>query len=233
MRVAPEEPFSGLPEAISCTSRGKSSGPPGVGNAHASSSRKSPAISWIRQGREVCALFGSLIRGGYTWRRGHVEIVRGWYPLNEMIPAIADGRKLAIDPKGLLWTSKEGIVLPSGRIIRYPDLRQEVNPYSGRTEWVYAHGRHKAKLYGGKADENCVQALARDVIADYTLDFYKATRLTPALMVHDELVYVVPDADAQPLLDTLQAIMRTPPTWWPELITWSEGDIADSYGAAK
>jgi hypothetical protein len=52
-------------------------------------------------------------------------------------------------------------------------------------------------------------------------------------MVHDELVYVVPEEDAQHVLDTVQRIMRTPPVWWPELITWSEGDIAQSYGEAK
>ena len=41
------------------TSRGKSSGPPGVGSAHTSSSRKSGVSSWIRQGREVCAVSGA------------------------------------------------------------------------------------------------------------------------------------------------------------------------------
>jgi len=52
-------------------------------------------------------------------------------------------------------------------------------------------------------------------------------------MVHDELVYVVPESLAQETLDMVQNIMRTPPTWWPELLTWSEGDIADTYGDAK
>jgi DNA polymerase I-like protein with 3'-5' exonuclease and polymerase domains len=52
-------------------------------------------------------------------------------------------------------------------------------------------------------------------------------------MVHDELVYVVPEADAQQCLDELQQIMRSGVSWWPELVTWSEGDIAKSYGSAK
>jgi hypothetical protein len=80
---------------------------------------------------------------------------------------------------------------------------------------------------------NCVQAIARDVVADNAVDFYKLTKLEPALTVHDELVYVVPEVEAQGVLDELQKVMRTPPKWWPELITWSEGDIADTYGAAK
>ena len=80
---------------------------------------------------------------------------------------------------------------------------------------------------------NCVQALARDTIADNAVDFFRATGLRPALMVHDELVYMVPESDAAAALETLQGIMRTPPKWWPQLITESEGDIANSYGAAK
>lgn len=80
---------------------------------------------------------------------------------------------------------------------------------------------------------NCVQALARDVIADAALEFKKRTSLLPKLSVHDELVYIVPEREAESMLAELQGIMRTPPAWWPELVTWSEGDIADTYGDAK
>ena len=81
--------------------------------------------------------------------------------------------------------------------------------------------------------ENLVQALARDTIADNALDFFKSSRMRPALMVHDELVYVVPEREGEAVLAELQSIMRTPPKWWPELVTESEGSIAHTYGAAK
>jgi len=100
-------------------------------------------------------------------------------------------------------------------------------------EFVYGHGRNKARIYAGKIDENIVQHLARCVIADNALTVQQITGLNPALMVHDELVYVVPEDDAVRILDVVQQVMRTPPVWWPELITWSEGDIADTYGDAK
>lgn len=80
---------------------------------------------------------------------------------------------------------------------------------------------------------NCVQFLARDVVADNALDVFKQTGFRPVLSVHDELVYIAPEGEAQALLDSVQSIMRTPPKWWPQLITWSEGDIARTYGAAK
>ena len=71
------------------------------------------------------------------------------------------------------------------------------------------------------------------MIADNALTVQRELGLNPALMVHDELVYVVPASRAQGVLDDVQSIMRTPPDWWPELVTWSEGDIANNYGSAK
>ena len=167
-----------------------------------------------------------------AWRAQYSEIVRGWKLCHASLGHIYDGVEQPIDPWGLCVTCAEGIRLPTGRIIRYPDLRSEHNE-DGSKEWVYGQGRHKARIYAGKVDENAVQALARDVIAGNALDFFKLTKLRPVLMVHDELVYVVPNSDAEAALAELQAIMRTPPKWWPELVTWSEGDVADTYGAAK
>jgi hypothetical protein len=78
-----------------------------------------------------------------------------------------------------------------------------------------------------------VQALARDSVFDCALDFYKDTGFRPKLRVHDELVYLFPDSEAEQLLAHLQGIMRTPPRWWKELVVWSEGSTAGDYGSAK
>jgi DNA polymerase len=166
------------------------------------------------------------------WRNTYEDIVLGWRRCHEMLHFIQQGERLIVDPWAMMETSREGIHLPSGRMIRYPALREEAGD-NGRKEWVYGSGRHQARIYAGKVTENIVQALARDVIAGNAYQMYKQTKLRPSLAVHDELVYVVPDSDAPAALETLQTIMRTPPKWWPQLITWSEGDIAQSYGEAK
>lgn len=172
-----------------------------------------------------------------TWREAYAEIVQGWAACGRALFDIRAGLENAIDPWGLTHTCAEGIVLPSGRIIRYPDLRLEDGGTwpDGRPkkQWMYAHGRHKAFLTGPKVDENIVQALARDSVFDCSVDYFKSTGLRPALRVHDELVYVVDEAPAADLLAELQRIMRTPPKWWPELVVWSEGDMAGTYGDAK
>ena len=167
-----------------------------------------------------------------AWRTQYAEITQGWRTCHARLVDIHVGAESQIDPWGLCITCAEGIRLPSGRIIRYPELRKERGP-DGRDEWWYATGRHKARIYAGKIDENCVQALARDVIADDALEVFRRTKLRPVGMVHDELIYVVPEGEAQGVLDEVQKVMRTPPKWWPQLVTWSEGDIAQTYGAAK
>lgn len=172
-----------------------------------------------------------------TWRQRYHEIPAGWKTCGEALKAIREGRSQLVDPWGMVSTTPEGLLLPTGRLIRYPDLRIEEDgtwPDGRRRQsYFYAHGRHKARIPAHKVDENLVQALARDVICGNALDFFKASRLRPQLRVHDELVYVVPESEAESLLAELQRIMRTPPKWFPQLVTWSEGDIADTYGAAK
>lgn len=167
------------------------------------------------------------------WRDEYTQIVQGWGTFQEHLPKILQGIESAIDPWGLCVTEKNAVRLPSGRRIHYPSLMKVRDDDTGKSEWWYGEGRHKARIYGGKGVENLVQALARDVIADAALAFRKETGLSPALMVHDELVYVVPKAQAEDKLELLQRIMRTPPAWWPELVTWSEGDVAQCYGSAK
>lgn len=61
----------------------------------------------------------------------------------------------------------------------------------------------------------------------------KFTRQMLPIHECDELVYVVPEDDAESFLALLNAEMRTPPKWLPDIVLWSEGSVADSYGEAK
>lgn len=96
--------------------------------------------------------------------------------------------------------------------------------------------RHRFVVRGTEGPfivHNCVQALARDILFDNMLAFFKLTKFRPVLRVHDELVYMFPEREAAQLLTGLQDIMRQSPAWWPQLITWSEGSTALTYGACK
>jgi DNA polymerase I-like protein with 3'-5' exonuclease and polymerase domains len=166
-----------------------------------------------------------------AWRDTYHDIVKGWKSFQNSLPSIAQGIETAIDPWGLCITEKNAVRLPSGRKIHYPGLTKEMD--NGKTEWWYGSGRSRARIYAGKGVENLVQALARDVIAEHAMTMYKRTAYRPSLAVHDELVYIVPATVAQEVLDELQGVMRKGVSWWPELITWSEGDLGDTYGEVK
>lgn len=168
------------------------------------------------------------------WRKVHEEIENGWQTCGEALRHIIAGHEVDIDPRGIFTTCKEGIrINGSGRLIRYPDLRIQQDEKTGKKQFVYAHGRHTTYIYSGKVDENLCQAGARDVIYDVAFEVFKATGRRPALEVYDELVYSVPEREAEDFLNLLQAEMRKPTPWFPDLVKWSEGDIASTYGAAK
>lgn len=166
------------------------------------------------------------------WRTEYAEIVRGWKKCQQALSAISQGCEVDVDPWGLVRTDKEGFVLPTGRKIRYPELRQIVGD-DGKPVWKYGTGRNERFLTGGKCDENIVQALARDVLIDAIMRIKKKTGLYPAHTVHDEVVYIVPESDAESILEVVNNELQTPPSWWPDLVVWSKGDVADRYGEAK
>jgi hypothetical protein len=186
--------------------------------------------------------------GVNAWRARYPEIADydtgGWAKCQLALHAIAEGREEAVDPWGLVTTCREGLRLPSGRLIRYPNLRQEWGVRYTEDEdgalitknelsWKYGDGRHTAFIYGGKVDENIVQALARDVIFGHIFEFWKRTGHRPSLKVYDEAGYVWKEDEAPALLEILGEEMGKAPTWWPQLVLASEGDLALRYGDAK
>jgi hypothetical protein len=182
-----------------------------------------------------------------TWRGTYPEICRGWKTCHAALVHIHSAGLRArysmtdhtvIDPWRLCVSTPTGIRTPVGEI-HYPALRTELaqSKFGGtKQEWTYGDGRHKSRIYAGKIVENIVQHLARGILADMALAFSRTQlgKLYPlAHTVHDELVYVVRDEHAQKVLDGVQKIMKNGVIWWPELVTSSEGDIAQTYGDAK
>ncbi len=174
------------------------------------------------------------------WRSRYAKIVEGWTICNSLLPVMAGtstSKRVPIDNWGLCYAVPGGIETPHN-MIHYPNLRQESyeDPETGRTryQWVYGEGRNKTYIYGGKIVENIVQHLAREVLADLLLKFKKAIKnhYTPALLVHDEGVYVVKEQHAEGVLKMLNDIFLEGVDWWPALVTAGEAAIGDNYGEA-
>ena len=127
-----------------------------------------------------------------------------------------------------LTFEKERIVLPSGLALRYPQL-SGVADEKGRIQWTY--GDDKKKLYGGKLTENIVQAVARCVMTDGMLRIQK--QYPCVLTVHDEVVALVPESEADDAENWVLAQMTMVPKYMPGIPLGAEAGHAKRYGDAK
>ena len=170
------------------------------------------------------------------WREANKRIRDLWYSMdNAAIQVITQGGTVGLN--GLILSREydynQGtdcmtITLPSGRKLYY------VSPSIGQNQWdkpsiAYMGMDQKTKrwkrieTYGGKLVENCVQAIARDCLAD-TIERLEAAGLPVIFHVHDEVVIdIAPWADNNTMLDFVCSIMRTPISWAPDLPLNADG----------
>lgn len=118
---------------------------------------------------------------------------------------------------------------PSGLKMHYANPRRDAE--SG--ELLFDYGRRTHRMYGPKFLENIVQFLARIDTMNDALRISDRTHINFALQSHDELVWIVPEAQAQAHLDIAIEEMRRCPSWAPNIPLDAEGNFGDSYGDAK
>ena len=124
---------------------------------------------------------------------------------------------------------KEEIVLPNGMSLRYPDLKPEGD--GRRIQWTYADGKKRSKLYAGKITNNVVQGTARIVMTDGMLRVAK--RYPVVGTVHDELLAVVPEQEADEAKTWVLGQMTLEPSYLPGIPLSADGGTNRRYGLAK
>ncbi len=120
------------------------------------------------------------------------------------------------------------IALPNGMKLFYADLNKE-----GRGEYTYRYGNKIRKVYGALLVENYVQAVSRIITFGHMLKIRDITKRFPALRVHDELVYVIPEQEEEEFVRIVSEVLRTPPSWAPSLPLDCEVGVGYSYSEAK
>jgi len=116
------------------------------------------------------------------------------------------------------------IVLPSGRTIRYFDVRRDGFGYSGVVEL----GANPKGLWHGLLCENLIQGTCRDLLGDRILALEDAGHPLVA-HIHDETVCEVPEEGAEDRLTDITRIMSTSPEWAPGLPVSSKPEIMSRY----
>jgi len=155
--------------------------------------------------------------------------VKSFWSLMEelLVRCLAGGEEIVYK---CLTFRKEEIVLPNGMSILYPNLRQEADEKDKKAKrWVY--GPEATPLYGGKITNNVVQGTARIVMTDGMLRVNK--RYPVVGTVHDELIAVVPDAEAADAQTWVLAQMTMEPSYLPGIPLAAGGGVHRRYGLAK
>lgn len=165
------------------------------------------------------------------YREKYFMIPMMWRVLNAQLPLMT--REDHDSPILCVNMRHEHIMGPSGLPIRYHNLRHE------EEQWKYDHSGKTKRIYGGAALENIIQYLARIHVMDAAVRVRRAVEaaghrgIRLALQAHDELVYVVPERQAQYVHDLVLAEMSRRPEWAPNAPLAAEGGIGPTYADAK
>lgn len=148
----------------------------------------------------------------YTYRANKPYVKASWDWLNYCgLPALMAKQDLEYGP---IVFEHEAILLPDGMRLLYPNLRYDENE-----EWHYGLNGVDHKIYGGKLQENIVQALAQVLCKIFMLHLRREFGcLAPIVhQVHDEIILCCPEKDAPDVMRRAVEIMSVPPSWWPQL----------------
>jgi len=169
-----------------------------------------------------------------TYRRKNHRITNFWWEAGEALSCMVTNRtcKLGEHPGVLQVEGTDGIRLPNGMYLEYPNLRWEAYKEDERPGYIYDGIRGKTKtrlrIYGASCVENITQAVARVIIGEQMLLIKK--RYKVALTVHDAICAVVPVEEQAEAEAFVEACMRTRPTWAPDLPLACEVGSGESYG---
>ena len=168
-----------------------------------------------------------------TYRNTYPKITQLWKDAGTALKAILQKQHTTLGRDGVLQIEgADGIRLPNGLYIRYPNLRMYQSEDSEKAELVYDTKKGKAvipnRIYGGKLIENVCQALARIIIGEQMLMVAKKYRVV--MTVHDAIASIVPEHEVETAVEYVELCMRLRPKWALELPLNCEAGYGRSYG---
>ena len=170
------------------------------------------------------------------WRDANKRIRDLWYKVDAAaVQVITQGGSVGVNSIVLAheWDANQGtdymtITLPSGRKLFYNAPQIGVNQWGNPS--ISYMGMDQAtkkwkriETYGGKLVENCVQAIARDCLAQ-AIEHLEAEGLPVIFHIHDEVVIdIKPWASDKEMLAKTVEIMSRPVPWAPGLPLGADG----------
>jgi len=142
-----------------------------------------------------------------TYRKQYKLIPAFWYKVEKAWRFVTRYKHETSEVNGLQFYHSDGatfVRLPSGRCLRYPCAAVNKTDSGLRYRW--------GKLWGGALTENIVQATARDLLRDAMLRLIEEG-IHIVLHVHDEVVCLFLENEAEERLKQVEQLMVVVPEW--------------------
>ncbi len=164
-----------------------------------------------------------------SWRAANPHIVQLWYDVDRCVKETVMKRILT-ETHSLKFTYQSGmlfITLPSGRRLAYVKPKIGINRFGSESVTYEGTGTAKKweriESFGAKIVENCIQAIARDILC------YAMQTLSHCLIVatvHDEII--IECDKSMSVEEVCKQMSRTPP-WIPGLLLRADGYECEFY----
>jgi len=172
------------------------------------------------------------------YRNKYVKIPVLWRKCEEALRNMVSHRGGQLHPN-LLYYDEHGFEFPNGLRFQYPALGFDNDGFSYiadsrnyrkmvKNKFTNDEDITRVHLYGAKVVENLTQALARIVITEQMTRI--GQQYPVAFQVHDEIITVVPEDEADHALAWMVKEMSVPPQWAPDLPVACEGGYGYNYG---
>ena len=167
-----------------------------------------------------------------VYRKTYSDIPRLWREAGKALDAIMKDKSSTFGrPDILKVDGTNGIQMPNGLYIKYPELRKDKDE-EGKVEIVYKTRKGRTlvdtRIYGGKVIENVCQGLARIVIGEQLLRV--AQKYKVVMTVHDAIGCIVPEDEVEKGMRLVEKAMKIRPKWALDLPLDCEGGFGASYG---
>ena len=164
-----------------------------------------------------------------VYRDSNGDIIALWREADRMLENMIDSKftkPIQFGEHSCVHYDKQGIILPNGFRIRYPNLRRADK--DGKMQIVYDSRNGEVSIWGGAVVENVVQALARIIVGTQMCEINHEYRV--ALTVHDAAVVVAPEDEVDDAIEFVTKVMSAPPDWAQGLPVACEAKVGATYG---
>lgn len=161
-----------------------------------------------------------------VYRDSNYKIRAMWKEAKQALVSMVRGQPYSFGVRDCLGFHSDGVVLPNGYKIRYPEL--EVEMAGEEPTFTYKSRKGRERVWFGTVIENTVQGLARCVVAEQMLLISKVYR--PVLTVHDAVAVVVPEHERAGAIEFVENCMSYVPKWAAGCPIACESGAGYSYG---